>query len=74
MDAEAASAAMRPTQPRPTSTARLIGLAAAVIAGIGLLALVKYRRIGSSGEALDLTQLTTEACFYLGALASWRFI
>jgi len=52
----------------------LIGLAAAVIAGIGLLAFAKYRRIGSSGEALDLTQLTTEACFYLGALASWRFI
>jgi adenosylcobinamide-GDP ribazoletransferase len=52
----------------------LIGLAAAVIAGIGLLAFVKYRRIGNSGEALDLTQLTTEACFYLGALASWRFI
>jgi adenosylcobinamide-GDP ribazoletransferase len=52
----------------------LIGLAAAVIAGIGLRAFAKYRRIGSSGEALDLTQLTTEACFYLGALASWRFI
>ena len=52
----------------------LIGLAAAVIAGIGLLALLKYRRVGSAGEALDLTQLTTEACFYLGALASWRFI
>jgi hypothetical protein len=52
----------------------LIGLAAAVIAGMGLLAFVKYRRIGSSGDALDLTQLTTEACFYLGALASWRFI
>ena len=52
----------------------LIGLAAAVIAGIGLLALLKYRSIGRAGEALDLTQLTTEACFYLGALASWRFI
>jgi adenosylcobinamide-GDP ribazoletransferase len=52
----------------------LIGLAAAVTAGIGLLAFIKYRRIGSSAEALDLTQLTTEACFYLGALASWRFI
>ena len=52
----------------------LIGLAAAVIAGIGLLALLRQRRIGNSGEALDLTQLTTEACFYLGALASWRFI
>ena len=52
----------------------LIGLAAAVIAGICLLAFIKYRKIGSSGEALDLTQLTTEACFYLGALASWRFI
>jgi adenosylcobinamide-GDP ribazoletransferase len=52
----------------------LIGLAAAVLAGIGLLALLKYRSIGRSGEALDLTQLTTEACFYLGTLASWRFI
>ncbi len=52
----------------------LIGLAAAIIAGMGLIALLKYQRIGASGDALDLTQLFTEVCFYLGALASWRYI
>jgi adenosylcobinamide-GDP ribazoletransferase len=52
----------------------LIGLAAAVIAGLALMTFLKYKVIDPSGEALDLTQLATEASFYLGALASWRFV
>lgn len=52
----------------------LIGLASAVIVGMALIALPKYKGLRGSGDALDLTQLTTEACFYLGALASWRFV
>jgi len=52
----------------------LIGLASAVIIGSSIMALLKYRRISTSGEVLELTQLTTEAAFYLGALASWRFV
>jgi adenosylcobinamide-GDP ribazoletransferase len=52
----------------------LTGLAAAIVAGLGIIALLKYRRIGSSGDTLDLAQLFTEVCFYLGALATWRYI
>jgi adenosylcobinamide-GDP ribazoletransferase len=52
----------------------LIGLAAAVITCLSLMAFIKYKSIGSSGGVLDLTRLTTEAAFYMGALASWRFI
>jgi hypothetical protein len=52
----------------------LIGLAAAVIVGLGLLAFLRYKNSPGVDDARDLTQLATEACFYLGALASWRFI
>jgi adenosylcobinamide-GDP ribazoletransferase len=51
----------------------LVGLAAAIVAAMILIALLRYKRIGASNDALDLTQLITEACFYLGALASWRY-
>ncbi len=52
----------------------LTGLAAAIVAGLGVIALLKYRRIAGSGDTLDLAQLFTEACFYLGALATWRYV
>jgi adenosylcobinamide-GDP ribazoletransferase len=52
----------------------LIGLTAAIVAGMGLIALFKYKKIGASGDRLDATQLVTEACFYLGALATWRYV
>ena len=52
----------------------LVGLAAAVIFGLAALAFAKHRPIGEAGDVHELTQLTTEASFYLGALASWRFV
>jgi hypothetical protein len=52
----------------------LIGLAGAVILGLGVMGFLKRKPISASGEILELTQLTTEASFYLGALASWRFV
>jgi len=51
----------------------LIGLATAIVAGMGFIAFFKYKRISASGASLDATQLVTEACFYLGALASWKY-
>jgi cobalamin synthase len=52
----------------------LIGLAAAVVAGICTIAFMRYKKIRGSIELRDHAQLTAEACFYLGALASWRFV
>ncbi len=52
----------------------LIGIAAAILAGMGIIAFLKFKRAGGSHDALDLTQLLTEACFYLGALATWRYV
>ena len=52
----------------------LIGLAAALVVGLGFIAFLKYKKISASGDRLDATQLVTEVCFYLGALATWRFV
>ena len=52
----------------------LIGLAAAVLAALGIIAFLKFKRAGGSHHAQDLTQWLTEACFYLGALATWRYV
>lgn len=52
----------------------LIGLAAAVIAGIGVIAWSKYAKMARSAGSLDQGRLAVETCFYLGALASWRFV
>ncbi|HEX3914885.1 MAG TPA: hypothetical protein VHW71_15395 [Steroidobacteraceae bacterium] len=52
----------------------LIGLAAAILLGIGLIAFLRRRKIAAAGKPLDLSRLVCEACFYLGALASWRFV
>jgi cobalamin synthase len=52
----------------------LIGLTAAIVAGMGFIAFFKYKKISASGDRLDAAQLATEACFYLGALATWRYV
>ena len=52
----------------------LVGLAAAIVAAMILIAFLRYRKISGSDDTLDLTQLITEVCFYLGALASWRYV
>jgi adenosylcobinamide-GDP ribazoletransferase len=52
----------------------LIGLAAAIVAGLGIIALMKFKRLSADDDTLDMAQPVTEACFYLGALASWKFI
>jgi adenosylcobinamide-GDP ribazoletransferase len=52
----------------------LIGLAAAIVAGLGFIAFFKYKRINAAGNRLDATQLVAEACFYLGALATWKYV
>jgi adenosylcobinamide-GDP ribazoletransferase len=52
----------------------LIGLAAAIVAGLGIIAFVKFKRRSADDDTLDMAQPVTEACFYLGALASWKFI
>jgi adenosylcobinamide-GDP ribazoletransferase len=52
----------------------LIGLALGVIAGMGIIASLRYQGAGASSGALGLTQLVAELCFYLGALASWSYV
>ena len=52
----------------------LIGLAAAIVVGLGFIAFFKYKKIVVTDEKLDATQLVTEACFYLGALATWKYV
>jgi cobalamin synthase len=52
----------------------LIGLAAAVVTALVLILFLKFKRGAAADDAFDMTQLLTEAGFYLGALASWRFV
>ena len=52
----------------------LIGLTAAIVVGLGCIAFFKHPRISAAGDRLDATQLVTEACFYLGALATWKYV
>jgi hypothetical protein len=51
--------------PGPLCFALLIGFAPAVF---------KYKKVDAAGDRLDATQLVTEACFYLGALATWKYV
>jgi adenosylcobinamide-GDP ribazoletransferase len=52
----------------------LIGLAAAIIASLGFVALLKVKRVAASNDILDARQRLAEISFYLGALASWRYV
>ena len=52
----------------------LIGLAAALVIGLCFIAFFKFKKISASSQSQDATQLVTEACFYLGALATWKYV
>jgi adenosylcobinamide-GDP ribazoletransferase len=51
----------------------LAGLAAAIAARMLFIANLKHRRRSATSD-LDLTLQLTEACFYLGALATWAYV
>jgi cobalamin synthase len=51
----------------------LIGLAAALAVRLALGALVLPRLAGPA-QRFHLTQQVTEVCFYLGALAAWKYV
>jgi cobalamin synthase len=52
----------------------LFGLAGAVLVGMVFIAYLTLKQAASSSETLDRVQLLTEVCFYLGALATWRYV
>jgi hypothetical protein len=52
----------------------LVGLAGAVVGSLGFAAYLRFERSAGSRDALDMTRLLTEACFYLGALAAWSYV
>ncbi len=52
----------------------LIGVSAAILTGIGIIAFLRSKRAEAVADMLDMTQLSTEACFYLGALATWKYV
>jgi hypothetical protein len=52
----------------------LIGVSTAILAGIGIIAFLRFKRADGAADTLDMTQLATEACFYLGALATWKYV
>jgi adenosylcobinamide-GDP ribazoletransferase len=52
----------------------LIGLAAAIVAALSIVAHLKIKHRAASGDTHTLAQWLTELCFYLAALASWRYI
>jgi len=51
----------------------LMGVAAAIVMRLGLAAYLK-RDSAPSRTLLNTIQQLTEACFYLGALATWKYI
>lgn len=52
----------------------LTGLAAAILAALSLIAYLKFKNAGATHDTLDLAQLLGEVGFYLGALATWRYV
>ena len=52
----------------------LVGLVAAIMMRLGWAAFAGPPHAGKLRERLDYTQHLTEACFYLGALASWKYV
>jgi len=52
----------------------LIGLACAIAVGLGSIAILKFKGTAASGDAVNVIQWLTEACFYLGALAAWGLV
>lgn len=52
----------------------LIGLVAAIVMRMVLVAYVKHRIKTAESACFGATQQLTEACFYLGALATWTYV
>jgi cobalamin synthase len=52
----------------------LVGLAAAIVARIAFIAILKRNRPSVAAAELDMAQQLTEICFYLGTLATWAYI
>ena len=52
----------------------LIGLVSAIIARLGLKAYLLPMLRSGYREDLEITQHMTEVCFYLGALAAWKYV
>lgn len=52
----------------------LMALAAGIVARIIWVLYAKHRRSPGSGDQPDTLRQITENCFYLGALATWKFI
>jgi adenosylcobinamide-GDP ribazoletransferase len=52
----------------------LIGLAAAIVAALSVIAHLRIKRRAASSATQRLAQWLTELCFYLGALATWSYI
>jgi hypothetical protein len=58
----------------PIGIPGLAGVAAAIAARLLLMGYLKRRRRSATDADLDLTLRLTEACFYLGALATWAYV
>ncbi len=52
----------------------LIGLVAAIVMRLGLTGYVMPRLRLAPRERLEVVQQLSELCFYLGALASWKYV
>jgi adenosylcobinamide-GDP ribazoletransferase len=52
----------------------LAGLVAAIVMRLGLAASLKRQFRSPSRTVMHAVQPLTEACFYLGALATWRYV
>ncbi len=52
----------------------LAGLVAAIVVRLGLAAFLNRRSQPPSRTLMDAVQPLTETCFYLGALATWKYV
>jgi len=52
----------------------LAGLVAAIVVRLGLAAFLNRRSRPPSRTLMDAVQPLTETCFYLGALATWKYV
>jgi len=52
----------------------LAGLVAAIVMRLGLAASLNPRSRPPSRTLMHAVQPLTEACFYLGALATWKYV
>jgi hypothetical protein len=52
----------------------LAALVAAIVMRLGLAAFLNRRPQPPSSTQMNAVQPLTEACFYLGALATWKYV